>query len=358
MDNLSSLIVCSSICTEPSRCDPDLPASSTQPFGVWIIFLASFLALSPGVDVFLLPKLVAILVGVVLCLAPQAKRRLRLPFLVLIGAALLSGLCSESPWQAVLGAQNSPTFGVLGLVVAWLCYECGQPGWEEPLLWGALGCAAVALLQYTPECPFPPLGGRAYGTIGSPVFMAGMLAVAAPVAIEASTGAIGLLFIAVGMSGSRAGMLAFLVGMCWTSLTRCGRLYGTLALIAVALLVAGHRLNSDGMRIQTWIIALKAWWSAPLLGVGPDCFTDAFMRFRGSDWVAGGILVQDNAHNLVLHVLATQGLLGLAVWANLGLRAPMTASLAALLAYGMFEPIPFMAWCIIAYQWGALECAG
>lgn len=321
-----------------------------------MILLASYLPMSPGVDAFLLPKLFLIFVGVALFSNPRRawkQRRLRLPFIALIGAALLSGLVSESPWQAVLGRQMSPTYGVVGLLAAWLCYEAGEPGWERPLLWGAGGCAAVALLQYLPGFPMPPVSGRAFGTIGSPPMMGCMLALAFPVAGLALRP---FLAAAIFASASRAGSLGALAGMLWTF--PAWRLPGAAAVALGAATWAGSRPMGDSMRLHTWILAWRAFLERPLLGVGPDCFHDAFLRLRGPEWPAPPSAMQDNAHCLPLNILATQGLLGAVTWGRLLWAAPATASLVAVLVYGLFEPIPFMAWCVVAYQWGAMECAG
>ena len=324
-----------------------------------LVLFGCYLPLSPGIDIFLLPKQTLIAAGAALALnfssRERPQRRLRLAFWAVILTALASAALSASPLQSVIGAQRSSTAGVLGLVLAYLCYEAAEPGWESHLLVAAAICADMALLQPLIQFPLPPVGTRLSGFIGSPPMLGCMLALAAPVAArQRRWWVLGLLTGVVYLTGSRAALLGLAAGLGWEALSHKGRLWTALALASAAVLCVRPGAN-DGMRMQTWVIAWKAFCEHPLFGVGPDNFTDAFQRLRSIDWQAGAHTVQDNAHNLPLHILATQGLVGAWAWLNLGRRAKITPSLAAVLVYGLFDPTPFMAWCVVAYQAGATE---
>ncbi len=100
------------------------------------------------------------------------------------------------------------------------------------------------------------------------------------------------------------------------------------------------------------------------------------MALRGPAWIeAGGrgLSAAENAHNLILNVLATGGIWGLATRGILAWRAwslhrvqpqestwshaerrTLYASYASVLVYSCFNPVPFEAWCVLAYMLGSL----
>lgn len=325
-----------------------------------LIIFGSYLAISPGIDIFGLPKMLCICLGTVL-VPWKSSTQLRTPFLLLIGAALVSVMASDTPIQGLLGHQGSATYGVLGMVVAWMAYEagCGYGKDASKMVLRAAGlCAIIALAQCCAGSPVPLLNHRAYGTAGSPPFLGVMLALALPLAYKFNNleGVISSLIIVGGIiaSGSRAGIIGALAGILWMITPIRYRLCALLAPAAIAVL-ATLRAQGDTLRLSIWPIAYRAFKEHPWLGVGPDCFGDSLMRMRDSTWPANPEHVADNAHNLVLHVLSTTGILGAIAWINLGLRAPMTPSVVAVLAYSLFNPVPFGCWAVLGFMWGANE---
>lgn len=354
--------------------------------GPAILLLGSYLALSPGVDFFLYPKLMAIFVGARLCLTPGPAPELRPYFLAVLAVAAASALAGASPLQSFLGLFRSPTAGFLGLAAAWAAYEAGycrstSDWWLITL--GASVCSLVALAQLHPAAPWHVLvpSGRAIGPIGSPPFLGCMLALAIPLAAAREPRA--LLFIGPALlaTRSKAGIIGAVAGMAVLVLLLFRNRINRRALLlwsALAILTACVVLNrgmSDVARIEIWRIAWRAFVARPLLGWGPDNFLDAFMQLRGLTWLEAGehngIGAAENAHNVVLNVLATQGLLGLAAHATLAWEAVrklllasewfdddsdiLLASGAAVLAYSMFNPVPFMAWAVLAFMAGTMK---
>lgn len=330
-----------------------------------LIIFGSYLAVFIGVSVFDLPKMFCICLGAVL-VPWKARTALRTPFLLLIGAALVSVMASDTPIQGLLGRQGSATLGCLGIIAAWMAYEAGCGFGKDCTKWvlqAAIICAIIAIVQYFVDFPFPAINHRAYGAIGSPPLLGCMLALALPllitkpltfnwkVLIKGTIICLGIYF-----SGSRAGGIGAAAGITWVLVNAEYRLFTFLCIGAVATLFA-VRAQGDAIRLAVWPLAWRAFKTHPLLGVGPDCFGDFVMRFRDSSWPANPEHVADHAHNLALHVLATTGILGAFSWLNLLWRAPMTPSLVAVLAYSMFNPVPFQGWCIIAFLWGSSEVA-
>ena len=247
-------------------------------------------------------------------------------------------------------------------------------------------CSILALIQLYPGTPTHYLlpSGRAIGTIGSPPFLGCMLLLALPVAALREPRHLLFLIPALLATRSRAAILAAAVGAFVLYLLRpkeavegeAPRWVSALFIAAPALLfiIALDRAASDTMRLYTWSVAWKAFLARPLLGWGPDNFIDAFTRLRTADWIEasgnGGYTVSENAHNIVLNILATQGIFGLAprivmlwktttaanamaAWGSDAARALLAAG-ASVLVYSLLNPVPFMAWCVLSFLVGAL----
>lgn len=354
------------------------------------LLTGAYLAVSPGFDIFLYPKLLCISFGAFICLLggrPQPAKLRRYLFSI-VTIALLSALLSASPLQSILGLYRSPTAGLLGILAAWMSYEAGRcsptRSWRFILI-GAAACSALALAQLHPSAPFHILvpGGRAIGTIGSPPYLGCMLALAIPIALLRFPAALFLIGPALAATQSKAALIGAAAGTyLYLMLSPAARKYRGLLLVSIAgpaltALFLISRSTSDVMRIYTWKMAWKAFLARPLLGWGPDNFIDAFMQLRGAGWIAatgssvhGWKTVSENAHNSILNILATQGLLGFAARAALFvavIRAlyirtrdaqdkeshVILASTAAIVAYSMFNPTPFMAWCVLAFILGS-----
>lgn len=330
--------------------------------GPALLLLGAYLAISPGGDMFMLPKLVAIFAGAFLCLwRPQRTGTLRPYFLLCLGAMAMSAHSTQS-W---IGLYRSPTVGIAGALAVWLSYEAGLTATPRAWKWvkaGAASCSVLALLQLIPRAPFHGIlseaGGRAIGTIGSPPLMGCMLALALPLG-----GAWTILVIATAILAARS--KAAILGAIAGAAVRWRVPAWAAGIGAVAVVVALNRGASDTMRIYIWGIAWKVFLAHPLLGVGAENFGDAFMGLRGPAWIeAGGqgMSAAENAHNLLLNVLATGGVFGIITrgilawkaWPAVRSSAALMASCVSVLVYGLFEPVPFMAWAVLAFMVGSL----
>lgn len=72
-------------------------------------------------------------------------------------------------------------------------------------------------------------------------------------------------------------------------------------------------------RVMAWRIALRAWQEYPVLGWGPNTYFYAFNQFYNPDFLSfgWGETWFDNAHNVVMNTLATQGLVGVLAYLTL-----------------------------------------
>lgn len=311
----------------------------------------------------MLPKLACIFTGALLCLCQSEKRHERTlrPYFILWLASMAVSANSAQSW---IGLYRSPTAGIAGAAAVWLSYEAGLCGSEYdwiliPL--GAFICSVLALAQLIPGSPFHGLvpSGRAIGTIGSPPFLGCMLALALPAA--GASWAAPVIWMALLATRSKAAILGAVAGLA------IGRRVPTwmLAAGALATVIVLNRGASDTHRIYIWGIAWKTFLAHPILGVGADNFGDAFMTLRDATWLTlgerGALSGAENAHNLILNVMATGGILGLVTrgilawkaWPAVRSSAVLTASYASVLVYALFNPAPFEAWCVMAYMLGS-----
>jgi len=322
-------------------------------------------------EAFELPK-VSLLLLTALGLGLGARREffardaVSLGFLLLAGSALLSTLTSMSPWTSVVGAHES--FVGLPTVLAWtLLYFAtralsGPPARTRALLAAPVVASAVvatyALAQVLQADPLhwartSTLGDfvRPFSTLGHPNHLAAYLAMTLPLAVwwaqraarlqrpRALGGFVVLAVLsalAAVASLSRGGWLALGAalavlgagGLRGFSFRRPGRRAGlvlgaTALLLVLGVLGAAHtgwlpsfiervRHFGDGStRLLIWRAALDTFAEHPLLGSGLDTFALAFERHRPAEYWRlewGGTPVR--AHQDVLHLLATQGLLG------------------------------------------------
>lgn len=335
-----------------------------------LIILGAYVVYLPWIPgAYTTPKLLAVSAGALLGLWTGLPRPdappLRRPFAAVVGAALVSSLLADSPAMSLAGRSMATSGGFPGVLLAWLCYEAGAvaPKADRPwLLLGAALTALAAISQWAVDWPIVGAlpGGRTYGLAGSPPFLGCMLALAAPLTWREGWLLRGLFVAAIYLTGSRAGFIGYAAGLTVLFLGARKSLLAAGLALSAGLALGPARVAGDGMRIDIWATAAKAFLARPLWGWGVDGFSDAFFLLR-SPVVWGPLSIHgvESTHNLLLEILVAGGLVSLAAWIWLGASAwrrrhpqETVAATVAVLAYGCFNPTPFTAFAVLAYVWG------
>jgi len=223
----------------------------------------------PGLDQFLLPKQLVLLAGVPAACAAGGLRgvgRADRTFVVLALAAVLWAVAvppvgAANPWLHAVGASQLLLLAGLGAAAAGGRAAAGEAAVRRTLAWiAAAGTAAAALavLQGLDLDPLRPLlhvassrpgRWRVLSTLGNPGWTAETVALAAPAVLAwtfrrrlgsvpgwAAGGALlGVLILAVAVTGSRAGALLLAAGIAATAALAGARGRTAAAVAAVAL---------------------------------------------------------------------------------------------------------------------------
>ncbi len=214
---------------------------------------------------------------------------------------------------------------------------------------------------------------RVISTQGSPVYLGSCLAVAAVCAAyiirrRRVLGFVSLAAIlpALWLTQTRGALIGTAAGL-FVLLPKRMRLYSLAALPLVMFHPRAAAMGADMGRIEVWSTAWRMFLDHPLVGVGPGTFGMVFRSYISPVFVAihgNGYISQAHAHNEILHVLATTGVIGLAGWLAVAygvLRATrgsedrrlVLAATAAYLACGMFNPVPHSTTAMLAMIVGA-----
>lgn len=340
---------------------------------------------------------------------PGRRCGLDAPFLALFSAAALSAAFSIDRPVSVLGHHGFYSYGLLaGAVYLGLYFAAsratgsGGTSYFRAVALSSALCALFGALQWAGlpvtmalEKALPE--GRVYSTLGSPVYLGAVLALALPLCAGLWAGpgrdrVLGLFAGAVCAAGllltqSRSAGLGAAAGLAvwgWLSGRLDGRrrLLWPAAALAAGLLALGlwSRASgaADSARVQLWKSAVAVAARRPLVGAGVGAFENAFRRERSEDFVRilGGKSSQASAHNDLLEAAATTGLLGLAayLWCLWGLLASVrgaladpetradaaaaAGALAALFVAAKFNPTPFAALVAAAPLLGLLARSG
>jgi len=330
-------------------------------------------------DPYILPKLLALaLVALALLLRPsEMASTLAGPILIGLGCWTVAALNSRDIWYSIVGTWLNPfdAFVAVALYAA-LVIGVARLGPEpeeaaEAFAWVGIPVCLYAIWQYLFPAvdPLRPVAGaldRSISTQGGPVYLGAVLAMLAVVgaALARWGRRIGWVTLALALagvwaSGTRGALLGALAGAA-VYLPLRGRLVAGAAGI---LLLAAHpraiSVVSDVARLEIWKSAIAIWSDSPWVGTGPGTFPMVFRQYITPAFVAAhgsATVSQGHAHNEILQVLATSGLVGLAGWvlvaAALWRESRYSRVLRALcVAYAVlaiFNPVPHSATAMLA----------
>lgn len=326
-----------------------------------------------SVDPFTLPKLACFAAGVV---ALWGAREWRPRRLTPLDVSVIAMLCAVYITSAVSNDWRASIYGERGYYfcscITATLYALAYFGAQdvEPadvaraIVVGATIVSVYAIVQQRFDLlPFELPDHRSIGTIGSPPMLGCVLAVCLPFVLAKKTPILtALIVVAIALTGSRAAYLASGAAAAVLlaenyGLTLMGSL-GGVAFFCASLLVGKH--HGDNLRIETWLTAARIFHAHPVFGVGPETFMNAFRTHRADMWIGFSSsyqMVQNNAHNDILHVAATMGMVGLLTYGWLtsvalttlhGRSRTALAAVVAALVYAKFDPTPFTAQALLA----------
>lgn len=346
----------------------------------WFSILGVLLAMTTlTADTYMLPKLLAFSVGVAAMWSSREWRERKIlamdaALLALLGCVYLSSALSTDWRLNVFGQYRAGYTSCFGLTLCMLGYFAAKDADEEDvcnaLVTGAVLLSIYAILQQggydfvTVALP----SHRSISTIGGPPFLGCVLAACLPFAVARRIPIIlAPILGAIVLTGSRAALLGAgaALAVLWFKPKSLKWLTFLAVAAAACFLIRGHH-DGDSMRIDTWMAALKIFRGHPWFGVGPEGFLDAFRSVRPDSWLRttqSYLAMQDNAHNDLLHALATTGIFGFCAYLWLGLetarqlwrtqKRTALASVVAVAVYAKFDPVPFAALAILAMVVGA-----
>jgi hypothetical protein len=246
------------------------------------------------------------------------------------------------------------------------------------------GCA-VASLEAIAQALLGALP-RPDGNLGQPNLLAGLLAMALPLALGRALGQkdeeapahfvprdwrwlalAALLAAGLAASTSRSGWLAALAGLSVLGIRlasprlRAPALAASVILVGLAVLLLAfsplRQLNQDtgAARIGVWQDSVRMVAARPLFGWGEDTMGLVYGRYQSRDWERGNSF--DRAHLLPLDLAAAQGLFGLAANAWLFLTwwngVSRRRELAAFAGVGA----AYLAWALLNFDWVPVTAA-
>lgn len=315
-------------------------------------------------DRFVVPKLVVarflvLALAFLFCIRVVSTRRLAwrrtpldAPLLAFLGSAALSSAFSVNLNVAVFGTYGRYdglltlcTYAAMfWLVTQTIAGENDARSLLRALLVGGYMVAAIAILQFLRDSVTAHTLVRAYGTMGNSDILGAYLVLLVPVAygelIAATTttarwlaiNALAVMLLALLVSVSRSAWLGLLVAALvlltarqWPAFKHRASLIGAaavaLAVAVTALVALEHGFSTSGLvsstetitqRVHVWGDSLPLIVSRPLTGYGPDSFGLVYPGFQTGNW--GAYQQFDKAHNELVQVAATQGLLGLGAY--------------------------------------------
>ena len=204
-----------------------------QKVGFAILIFGGLLAVDPWIaERFFIPKIAAIALGLLILWAAESPGVKARGALVNAGAlfilcAAISTIFSRDPLVSLFGLYEQPFGGLIEFILIFGVYIAASSSSLRAAPWLVHAAMVLSILAIAQSLKIAPgdINGRAYGTMGNPVFFGAVLSGIAPVcAGEAANGAgksyqkrafvvLLLVILATCLTRSRSALLALSVGM-------------------------------------------------------------------------------------------------------------------------------------------------
>lgn len=300
---------------------------------IWIMIAGALLIFAPVLaDPYQITRLIFPALGTLPILLMK-KDKASLMGTSMVMALILAATCAvlgHDGWYSLFGSYFYPTDSILAMVLyASIAVAAARSGacageMARMIVLASLPVSGYAIFQAFFADPLlygglSAVGNRVVSTQGGPVFLGAALAPILICAIwMARRGSrLGILgaclgFTALYFTGTRGALLATAAGAALLLPKKIWIPCGIASVIAMAPRLISTQ--SDMARIEVWRIALRSFLENPMTGYGPGNFLLAFRRYQ--DWRFVDVMnsanhVQAHAHNDILHVMATMGILGI-----------------------------------------------
>lgn len=286
---------------------------------------------------YILPKLIVITAGLGIALTKRKRLTVYGRGALLLLVAIVSSVGSRAPQLSLHGYPMVWTLGLAQCVVYLLLTGFSS---ERPWLrYVGVLLSAHALIQLAGLDPTAALPhGRAIATIGHPVDLGAVLAMALPVSGPWWP----LILAGIWATGSRSAYLA-VAAIVFVRLPWRWKLTAWAAFVIAAPFLFARLPAKDSHRIDLWRAAWAEYRAHPIIGTGPDTFYLTYLERKAKDTPN-----QAHAHNDLLQAASTLGTVGLLayLWAVLPLLS--NPSLLALFVVLKFGPVSFEVLCAAA----------
>jgi O-antigen ligase len=232
-----------------------------------------------------------------------------------LGVAVLLGAARSNRLRTALGTVAPFVLVGEGILVFWQLAGGHYPGGSFSNS-SYLGLVVLALLPFSAETASDaaaPGWRRALGAVGVVVALAAMLVGDARVALVVGV-AVTAAFAVRAVGSSRRWSVARTAGAWAASVAGLGAVLGV-ALVATGQTAVVGAFFADRSRL--WGPALRAIGHRPITGFGPDGYDAgiySFVSARGINPAAGFGQVSPDPHNLLLWVMVSTGIVGLALF--------------------------------------------
>ncbi len=254
---------------------------------------------------------------------PLPSKVISFAIAVFMVLASVSAFNSEILAAPLFGLQGSYNQGILQWLLLIALFLLPQDLGElyDAVTWGALAVALYGLMQALHLAGYPGLDffwpfqsntTRIYSTLGSPVFCAAFLAMAAPIALHKRSWTLLAILPAIFLTGSRGGMIAACVSLSvyFAREKKEALLIPILAIGVGAIIVGSSFARRDAGRFLCHDVAMKEIKRNPWLGRGPATFYFSIQEL--ADMKAWRKVyeknMQDHSHNDWTNMAAGHGI--------------------------------------------------